>query len=383
MSKRSRRSDRTRRSPLKILLTFLLVILVIIVGGTLFVYNQYNSGLKAKDAESEEVIEVEIPQGVSTREIALILEENDIIQDDLHFNIYSRLNEKGNYQAGYYLLSPSQSVEEIAQSLVEGGSDFSVDELELITFPEGINILEVVDIISKQLEVSEEEVLETMEDPELHASLLKAFPELLTETMEKKDETYYTLEGYLYPSSYNYQKDTTPADLIYQMVETMDLQLREQDIYNIVNNRGLSLHDVLALSSFIEEEASNDKDRRMISSVFHNRLDIDMMLQTDVTVSYANGEHLEFVTLEDAGVDSPYNLYRHTGLGPGPINNSSVNSVVAALDPAETDYIYFLADIETGKTYFSHTFEEHLEKQAMYVNKTVPIPENSESFTEE
>lgn len=359
-----------------IFIVIFILMLALLLGGGYWVYGQYQSGLQPKDSSSEEVIEIELPEGSTGTQIAQLLEENGIISNARSFNLYNRLNDKGNFQAGYYQLSPSQSVGEIVEQLEEGGEDVSQASLQSIAIPEGSNILQVADIIEQSTSHSAEEVLELLENDEFQQELLDRYPELLTEAMEVKDYTYYTLEGYLYPATYNYSDDMTLEDIVIQMVDKADELYRPY--FEEIEQSDFSLHEVLTLSSFIEREANNDEDRKLIASVFLNRLDIGMMLQTDVSVAYAKGEHLEYTTLEDADIDSPYNLYRNYGLGPGPVNNGSVNSVEAVLHPAESDYLYFLADIETEETYFSNTFEEHLEKQAIYVDGKMNESNNTE-----
>jgi UPF0755 protein len=130
--------------------------------------------------------------------------------------------------------------------------------------------------------------------------------------------------------------------------------------------KGLSLHQLLTMSSLIEEEATLQADRKGISSVFYNRIEQGMPLQTDPTVLYAQGKHKERVLYEDLEVNSPYNTYKHTGLPPGPIANAGKESIEAALEPSDTNYLYFLATGD-GTVLFSKTLEEHNEKKAEYI----------------
>lgn len=385
--KRSRRTDRQTKQHrgCNSCLTFVIIFFIltlILLGAGYWLFNQYQTSLAPKDPSSQDMIEVEIPEGSTVTDIASILDSQGIIQDNRTFTFYSRIQDAGPFQAGYYQFSPSDSVGEIIDQLEEGGYDISQQSGQSITLPEGSNILQVVEIIEQSTSFRAEEIMEVLEDDDFHQDLLDQYPDLLEEAMAVKDYTYYTLEGYLYPATYNYQEDMSLEDIITQMVDRADEAYRPY--YSEIADSEFSLHEVLTLSSFVEREANNDEDRRLIASVFLNRLDIGMMLQTDVSVSYAQGEHLEFTTLEDADIDSPYNLYRNYGLGPGPVNNGSVNSVEAVLNPADSDYLYFLADIDTEETYFSNTYEEHLEKQAIYVdNKMNNESEEDAAFEEE
>ena len=122
--------------------------------------------------------------------------------------------------------------------------------------------------------------------------------------------------------------------------------------------KGLSVHELLTMASLIEEEATQQVDRAKISSVFYNRIETGMPLQTDPTVLYAHGEHKDRVYYKDLEVESPYNTYLHKGLPPGPIANAGTTSLEAAVNPEETDLLYFLATPE-GQVLFSRTLEEH------------------------
>jgi UPF0755 protein len=122
------------------------------------------------------------------------------------------------------------------------------------------------------------------------------------------------------------------------------------------------------MASLIEEEATQKTDREKIASVFYNRLEIGMPLQTDPTVLYALGEHRDRVFYKDLKVDSPYNTYKVKGMPPGPIANAGEMSIIAALKPAQTDYLYFLAT-STGEVIFTKTLEEHNQQKAIHITK--------------
>lgn len=379
--KERKKKRNKKRSIWKVFLWLFILIILALAGIGFYGYTQYESKLEPVDPQSEESIEVEIPFNSSMQEISQILEDNELIQDARIFNIYTRVNGEDNFQAGFYELSPSDSVQEIADQLQEGGSDVSQEAINQITVPEGYNIVQIVDVIDQSTDFSRDEALLLLESSDFIQSLYDKYPELLSGALEAREETIYTLEGYLYPATYEINVNMSLEELLTAMVDKANTEYTPY--FTEIEQSEYDLHDVLTIASFVEAEANNDEDRRLIAGVFLNRLAIDMPLQTDVSVGYANGEHLEYTTLEDANIDSPYNLYRNIGLGPGPNNNPSVNSVDAVLHPAESDYLYFLADINTQETYFSETFEEHLEKQAIYVDRTAEPPSTSENQAED
>ena len=176
----------------------------------------------------------------------------------------------------------------------------------------------------------------------------------------------YVLEGYLFPATYDMNDSKTLQMLITEMVAKTDEVMSKY--YDKILASDYTLQEIMAMASLIEKEGTKLEDRKKISSVFHNRIKENMKLQTDVSVQYALGEHKEALSLEDLEVDSPYNLYQNYGVGPGPYNSPSEDSIVAALEPEKTDYLYFLADIHTKEIYYAKTYEEHLELKAKYID---------------
>lgn len=353
-------SERTVKKIVFGTLMVLLVILVVLgITGFFFVRN----ALGPKDSDSTEVVEVEIPQGSSRTDIVNILDENDIIDSSFVFNTYLRLNNEQNFQAGTYEMSPSMSLAEITDYLQEGGTPIGV-ETEQFTVPEGYMLEQFAMIIDENTPFSYEEFMDLVQDETFLQEQAEVYPELLSETMEK-DDTRYKLEGYLYPATYEYTHDHSLEGIVTMMLSRMNQAV--ESYYDAIEESDYSVHEILTLASFIEREGITDEDRKVISGVFHNRLDIDMMLQTDVSVTYALGEHQERITYDDLEVDSPYNSYKNTGLGPGPVNSPSEESIDAAVNPVETDYLYFLADLKTKEVYFSETYDQHLEYQNQYL----------------
>lgn len=353
-------SEKTVKKIVSRVLIVLAVLLVVLVVGGFFVAK---SLLGPKSEGSEDVVRVEIPQGSSRADIASILESEGIIDNAFIYNTYLRLNNEQDFQAGTYDMSPAMSMGELTDYLQEGGTPVSV-ETEIFTVPEGYMLEQFAMVIDEQTPFSEEEFMELVQDEEFIQEQVELYPELLSETAEN-DETRYKLEGYLYPATYEYTEDHSLEGIVSMMISRMNQAV--EPLLADIKASDYSLHEILTLASFIEREGITDEDRKVISGVFHNRLDIDMMLQTDVSVTYALGEHQERITYDDLEIDSPYNSYRNTGLGPGPVNSPSAESIDAAVNPVETDYLFFLADLNTREVYFSETYDQHLEYQNEYL----------------
>ena len=328
-------------------------------------YKYITDALQPLEPESTEVIEVEIPIGTSTNGITQLLEEGNVIKNATIFNYYIKTQNVSDFQAGFYELSPSMSLDDIIASLQAGGSPVPQSSDHKIIVREGNTIEEIAAEVEEKSDFTAEEFLAKVNDPDFLANATARYPDILTEVSQRTD-TRYRLEGYLYPATYDYLNGSGLDEVIMQMLQKTDDVIRpyaEQ-----IASSGYTLHEILTIASLVEKEGVTPEDRANIAGVFFNRLEIDMPIQSDISILYALNEHKELVTFKDLEIDSPYNLYKNTGMGPGPFNSPSEGSIQATLSPADTEYLYFVADTETGIVYFSETYEEHLQLQNQYVD---------------
>ena len=163
----------------------------------------------------------------------------------------------------------------------------------------------------------------------------------------KETGVKYRLEGYLFPATYNYTTDTNAETLLEQMLAAMDAKLSAY--YNTLEGKNLTVNEVLTLASLVEKEGSTDEDRKNIASVFYNRLNQGMPLQSNIAILYAQGKLGKKTTLAedaaiDTNIDSVYNVYKNTGLMPGPVDSPSLSAIEATVNPYKTDYLYFVAN---------------------------------------
>lgn len=359
-------NERKKNKTVRNILLGIVLIFIVALGFLVFKGYQYvTESLEPMDANSEEVVEVEIPTGSTRRDIGAILEEHDLIDSAFIFEYYVRYLEQNDFQAGTYLMSPSMSMEEMIVYLNEGGTPIMETAIGSVTVPEGIHIEQIAEIIEEETEFTSDLFMERIQNDEFIQSLAQEYPNLLTDALRAADNTRYTLEGYLFPATYEIFAETTLDNLVRQMVMRMDQAL--QPYYSTIQSGGYNVHNILTLASYIEREGVTEEDRGLISGVFYNRLRAGMPLQTDPSVAYALGEHLERTSLSDLEVDSPYNTYLYPGVGAGPINSPSESAIHASVNPTDTTYMYFLADIDTGDVYYSETYEQHLEYQEQYI----------------
>lgn len=330
----------------------ILILIVAGIGGGGYFY--INNALKPVDETSNEEVEVEIPIGSTSTTIGQILEENGIIRDARLFKYYVKFKNEQGFMAGNYQLQPSMTIQEVINSLKTGSV---MEEVVMkITIPEGKQLTQIAEIVAEKTDRDYDEVLNKFNDKDFVKTLIERYPSVLSEEILEGD-VRYPLEGYLFPATYPfYTEKPSLEEIVTSMLDKTRKVVAEY--MPLAEERGMTVHELLTMASLIEEEATEKVDRSKISSVFYNRMEIDMPLQTDPTVLYAQGEHKDRVYYKDLEFESPYNTYLNKGLPPGPIANAGAMSIEAALNPEETDLFYFIATPE-GNVLFSKTLEEH------------------------
>ena len=321
------------------LFIFLLPAVIITVLGVVTAY-WYQDNLKPLSDDDREII-VNINEGESLSDIAVKLEASNIIKSATAFNWYARLNSyRDSLQAGGYKLSPSSSVSTIVMKLANG--DVATDLIVILPAQR----VDQVKSAMMRIGYTRDEINEAFNLENYRAHPIYAFI--------SQDGT---LEGYLYPDSYQRSTNTPLEEIITRALDEMYEKLTPALIEQFTA-RGLSVHVAVTLASIIESEVpAGSGDRRTVSQVYQKRLKEGILLQADPTAQYGT----LFATGSDDGwrnYDTPYNTYLYEGLPPGPISNVSVSSLEAVADPADTDYLFFVSG-DDDETYFSRTFAEH------------------------
>lgn len=345
-----------------------LVILVFI--SVLAICTIYNIQKSPVDKKDNKEIKVVIEPGSTSKKIASVLKNNDLIRNEKFFLLYIKINKVNNLKASTYIFKKSMSLEEIIKVL-EKGNSFNPDQIT-ITFKEGINMRKIASIIEQKTNNSYDEVFNTLKDEEYIDLLISKY--WFLKDIIKNNDIYYPLEGYLFPDTYNFKdKNVTVKEIFEVMLNKMDKELTK--LKTDIEEGKLSIHDILTLSSIIELEGGVKRDangviikddRPGIASVFYNRLKNKMSLGSDVTTYYASRIDIterDLYTYE-LNTSNPYNT-RGPGmegrLPVGPISTVGVSSINAAVNPTTTDYFYFVAD-KYNNTYFTKTYAEHLAK---------------------
>ena len=348
----------------KIMKYFMIALLVIVLVGGFFTWNYIKGETQPVDTAQTELVSFEIEQGASVKEVSKALEKEGIIRNSKLFNFYLKFKNVSGFKSGLYHVSKSMTLDEIIAELSGQGKDKDQNATKVL-IREGEQLTEIAKEVEKSTKYSAEDFMAKVQDEDFLRYLVQKFPKLLTQSYNGY-QVKYVLEGYLFPATYDMNDSKTLQMLITEMVAKTDEVMSKY--YDKILASDYTLQEIMALASLIEKEGTKLEDRKKISSVFHNRIKENMKLQTDVSVQYALGEHKESLSLSDLEVDSPYNLYQNYGVGPGPYNSPSEDSIVAALEPEKTDYLYFLADIHTKEIYYAKTYEEHLELKAKYID---------------
>lgn len=325
------------------------VLVMLIVGSISLALAMMISIKPASEDPGALKIVVQIPQGMSAQQIAVLLGDQGLVSSPVLFRfVVTVLGAEQNLQAGSYLLDAHMNLLEIIEHLRTGNV-----ATEQVVIPEGFELKQIAAELEQKGLACAERFLELAGDVRLVYGEDPPF-----------DFPIPSLEGYLYPDTYYFSYGQAEEDLIGQMVNRF-IQIVDGEIRELLEESEFSLHELLTLASIVEREIMVDWERPIVASVYLNRLAINMRLQADPTVRYVTAENRPQVLYRDLDIDSPYNTYLNYGLPPGPIASPGLHSLLAVLDPAETDYLFFVSKRD-GTHQFSKTYQEHLQARRMY-----------------
>lgn len=319
-----------------------LVFLLIVGGlGAVFVFS-YMTMPMSSTADARPVV-VNVSPGMGAGAIADMLEQEGIIRSSLHFRLFNRIyGADTKLQAGNYLLSTDLSLPDIVRHMQHGQV-----EPVVVTIPEGMHLRQIADLLASKELVDRERFLRVAQDETL-----------VYGNGSPISKPVASLEGYLFPDTYNFVPSMSEEQIVRVMVDRF-IQVALPLLEGSAIPHELSMHDAVTLASIVEKEALFRREQPVIASVFLNRLAIDMPLQADPTVAYLFDEHRPRLLFADLEIPSPYNTYRNKGLPPGPIASPGVHAIQAVLRPEHTDYLFFVARGD-GTHVFTRTFNEHV-----------------------
>ena len=343
-----RTRSRTGRAVLAVALTLALasvaVASLILTPGILF---------RPNDPGGDDVV-FQIDPGEGLQTVTRSLREAGLIRSALALELYGRQQGfAGRLQAGRYLVSPAMAPVEIMTRIVDGDAVFDVFSF---TVPEGWTVADVDDYFRSAGLFSGRE----FSDAAVMQEAYRGFPFL------DPFADGVTLDGYLFPDTYTVFSDSTPEAVVTRMLQNFTGRVAVP-VGPRIEAQDRSLHDVLTLASIVQAESGSVAEMPEVAGVFANRLRDGIPLESDATVNYALGTAKLQPTFADTRVDHPYNTYRNRGLPPGPIGNPGLPAILAALDPPDHDYYFFLHKPDR-QIVLSRTFAEHLESKALYLD---------------
>lgn len=307
-------------------------------------------------SNEDKIIQIEIPKGSSGSAVASILKDNKLIRDTTIFRAYLKIHNIDNISYGTYELNKAMGVKQIVD-IISSGKAANKDIK--ILFKEGLNMRGIAKAIAANTNNTEEDVFSLLNDEEYIDSLIAEY--WFLDDVIKNDEIYYPLEGYLAPNTYQFADKDVSVDMIFRRM----LDQTNEVLTPYKNQiKDYSIHEFLTLASIVESEGLNDDDMAKIASVFYNRIEYPMAFGSCVTACYATKTEPCISTQVDKNFVSPYNTYLPSMAGDlpiGPVSNPGVVAIEATLNPADTDYLYFLSD-KYKKTYFSKSYAEHTAK---------------------
>ena len=296
----------------------------------------------SSDRDAASVL-VDVEPGLTAKQIAALIADAGLVKDaDLFLILLRVTGTDKSLQAGHYLLSPGMNAFELIEALQRGRA-----KTIPVTIPEGFALKQIAARLAREGLVDYDRFMELAQDAAL------VFGEEVPLNIPIS-----SLEGYLFPDTYYFSASQTEEDIIRQMVGRF-VEMVSPVVQDRSEDINLSLHEIVTLASIVEREVMSEHERAIVASVYLNRLAINMPLQADPTVRYVMTEERSRVLYRDLEIDSPYNTYKYNGLPPGPIASPGLASIIAVLEPADTDYLFFV-NRGDGTHQFSRTFDEHV-----------------------
>lgn len=290
-------------------------------------------------------VTVTVAKGDTLSVVADKLQEAGVVQSATAFKIETRVEGVDTaLKPGEYEFRTDMEGEAIIDKLTAGQPmpTFS------ITVPEGLTLKQTAQTVAEQSNISAEKFEAAATKTNYGYAFLEN-PEI------------ETTEGFLFPKKYEFREGSSAPQVVNRMLEQYFIETQNLDFTKTVDGLDLTEYEIVTVASLIEREAANDEERPLVAAVIYNRLQEDMPLQIDATIQYARGEPKAALSYEDLEIDSPYNTYQNTGLPPGPIASSSLQSLKAAANPSETDYRYYVLKKDGEEHFFTDDYNKFLE----------------------
>lgn len=328
-----------------------LISILILIAFISILVIKVSSDIKAPFKVKGENVKFSVNEGDNLFNVVSRLKEKELIKNEFLFKVYIKNNNLNtNIKPGEYCLNNDTSIRSFVEMLNKGSKESS---LLKITIPEGYDIEQIAKLMEEKGIISSKEFINSCKKYKVPSYI------------KSNSKAKYALEGYLFPDTYEFNKNVTGEEIIDKMLN--QFQLIVKDIEKESSSKIDDMQKIIIIASIIEKEARIDEDRAKIASVIYNRLNKNMMLQVDATVLYALGEHKSKLTYDDLKIKSPYNTYVTNSLPPGPICSPGVESIKAALFPVKTNYVFYVLEDEK-KHFFTNNYNDFLKAKERYKN---------------
>ena len=317
----------------------MVLLLIGVVVGVLFLV------VSALRGGEEVPVTVTVEEGDNLSNVADKLDEAGVIGSSTLFELQARVRGgAAQLKPGEYELMPGESGEVILATLSSEEEDVSTFA---VTLPEGLTLAQVARTVEREGGIPAAEFEEAAGRTDYGYAFLE-------------DPAVKSTEGFLFPKSYDFEKGTGAVGMVDRFLEQYLIETEGLDFRAAEERFNLTEYQLVTVASLVEKESANPEERPKVASVIYNRIRAGMPLQIDATVQYALGEPKENLSLADLEVESPYNTYSNRGLPPGPIASPSRESLVAALEPVETDYLYYVLGADGQEHFFTNNYDEFL-----------------------
>lgn len=350
----------------KIIIAIIVLLILAAISSVLLFYYRTFQPYRSGDTISQEFI---IQPGEGVNQISARLVTQGLIPNNFYFDTYLWLTKnEGKLQPGTYALSPAMSAQEIATILIEGKT--LADNQVMI--PEGATREEVAAAFAQfhgshyNGAQDKERVAQQFKKEFLQTSS-QADPYRAAYPFLADAPSGATLEGYLFPDTYELYSNATPEEIIKKMLDNFGKKVGE-DLLTEIKKQNKTLFEKINLAAIVEREVRHEEEMKKVTGVYQNRLNLGINLQSDATITYLTKKKDPQPTYEDTQIDSPYNTYRNNGLPPGPIGNPGLQAIKAAIYPAQHNYLFFITKLDTGEAIFAKTAEEHLANKKRYLD---------------
>jgi UPF0755 protein len=319
----------------------LLVVALLLVGVSLGAYLILGAGLRGEG----DPVTIAVEQGDTLSSVADKLEEAGVVRSSLLFELMARYDGwDREIKPGEYRFTPGEEREEIMRTLASGDSISAFT----ITIPEGLTLEQTARVVEAEGGVPAEEFEAAARKTDYGYAFLD-------------DQDIESTEGFLFPKKYEFEGETNAEQIVNRLLEQYLIETRELDFEAAQRRLNLTEYELVTVASLVEKESANPDERSIIAGVIYNRIRSGMPLQIDATVQYILHKPKENLSFDDLEVESSYNTYKNRGLPPAPIASPSRESIRAALEPAETDYLYYVLETGGKEHFFTDDYDEFLE----------------------